>query len=157
MVTVVTIPQQQAEAKGCPVGTPAGNASKTRCVHPQGKRIAHIHTHRNNNTQTTTSPIFLAFLLSSHQIGQLAFLLLIQIQYNFEHFNLSVTNFLCVCNVFCCCHFSLSFAFTSVHEIAPSSSKTIKMILTQLGRLTTNLQLFEDSLGGCKVRKNQRY
>src|SRR5215211_4224102 len=56
-------------------------------------------------------------------------------KYNLEHFNLSVTNFLCVCNVFCCCHFSLSFAFTSVHEIAPSSSKTIKMILTQLGRL----------------------
>ena len=26
--------QQQAEAKGCPIGTPAGNASKTRCVSP---------------------------------------------------------------------------------------------------------------------------
>ena len=26
--------QQQAEAKGCPVGTPAGNASRTHCVHP---------------------------------------------------------------------------------------------------------------------------
>ena len=26
--------QQQAEAKGCPIGTPAGNASKTRFVHP---------------------------------------------------------------------------------------------------------------------------
>jgi hypothetical protein len=26
--------QQQAEANGCPVGTPAANASKTRCVRP---------------------------------------------------------------------------------------------------------------------------
>lgn len=26
--------QQQAEAKGCPIGTPAGNASKTRSVSP---------------------------------------------------------------------------------------------------------------------------
>jgi hypothetical protein len=33
-ITIVTIPLQQAEAKGCPVGTPAGNASKTRCVFP---------------------------------------------------------------------------------------------------------------------------
>ena len=35
VLAVVTIPlQQQAEAKGCPVGTPAANASKTRCIHP---------------------------------------------------------------------------------------------------------------------------
>jgi hypothetical protein len=26
--------QQQAETKGCAVGTPAANSSKTRCVHP---------------------------------------------------------------------------------------------------------------------------
>ena len=25
---------QEAEAKGCPAGNPAGNASRTRCVHP---------------------------------------------------------------------------------------------------------------------------
>jgi hypothetical protein len=32
MVTVATTMQlQQAEAQGCPVGTPAPNASKTRC------------------------------------------------------------------------------------------------------------------------------
>jgi hypothetical protein len=31
-ITIVTIPlQQQAEAKGCPPGTPAPNASKLRC------------------------------------------------------------------------------------------------------------------------------
>jgi hypothetical protein len=26
--------QQQAEAKGCPLTSPAANASKTRCFHP---------------------------------------------------------------------------------------------------------------------------
>jgi hypothetical protein len=31
-ITLVII--QHAEARECPVGTPAGNASKTRCVHP---------------------------------------------------------------------------------------------------------------------------
>jgi hypothetical protein len=30
VVTVVTI-SQEAEARGCPLGTPAPNASKTRC------------------------------------------------------------------------------------------------------------------------------
>jgi hypothetical protein len=34
-ITIVTIPlQQEAEARGCPVGTPAPNASKTRCFMP---------------------------------------------------------------------------------------------------------------------------
>jgi hypothetical protein len=33
-IIIVSISLPQAEAKGCPVGTPAGNASKTRCVHP---------------------------------------------------------------------------------------------------------------------------
>jgi hypothetical protein len=32
---VVTIPlQQEAEARGCPVGTPAANASKGKCFRP---------------------------------------------------------------------------------------------------------------------------
>jgi hypothetical protein len=30
-ITIVTIQLQQAEARGCPIGTPAPNASKTRC------------------------------------------------------------------------------------------------------------------------------
>jgi hypothetical protein len=35
MVTVaVTIPLQQAEARGCPVATPAVNASQGRCFRP---------------------------------------------------------------------------------------------------------------------------
>ena len=40
VMVAVTIPlQQQAEAApggvhGCPTGTPAGNASKVRCIHP---------------------------------------------------------------------------------------------------------------------------
>jgi hypothetical protein len=33
VVTVVTI-SQEAEARGCPVGTPAPNASKGRCFRP---------------------------------------------------------------------------------------------------------------------------
>jgi hypothetical protein len=33
MVTVsVTMQLQEAEARGCPIGTPAPNASKTRCI-----------------------------------------------------------------------------------------------------------------------------
>jgi hypothetical protein len=35
VVTVaVTIPLQQAEARGCPIGTPAVNASHARCFRP---------------------------------------------------------------------------------------------------------------------------
>jgi hypothetical protein len=38
LVTVVAVDviltAQEAEAKGCPVGTPAPNASKTRCFRP---------------------------------------------------------------------------------------------------------------------------
>jgi hypothetical protein len=38
LVTVVAvdiiITAQEAEAKGCPVGTPAPNASRTRCFRP---------------------------------------------------------------------------------------------------------------------------
>jgi hypothetical protein len=35
VVTVaLTIPMQQAEARGCPAGTPAPNASKLRCFRP---------------------------------------------------------------------------------------------------------------------------
>jgi hypothetical protein len=35
VVTVaVIIPLQQAEARGCPVGTPAANASKGKCFRP---------------------------------------------------------------------------------------------------------------------------
>jgi len=30
-ITIVTTQLQQAEARGCPIGTPAPNASKTRC------------------------------------------------------------------------------------------------------------------------------
>jgi hypothetical protein len=30
----VLLTMQEAEAKGCPVGTPAPNASKTRCFRP---------------------------------------------------------------------------------------------------------------------------
>jgi hypothetical protein len=33
-ITIVTISQQQAEARGCPVGTIAPNASKLRCFRP---------------------------------------------------------------------------------------------------------------------------
>jgi hypothetical protein len=33
VVTVVTI-SQEAEARGCPLGTPAPNASKLRCLRP---------------------------------------------------------------------------------------------------------------------------
>jgi hypothetical protein len=34
-ITMVTIPlQQEAEARGCPVGTPAANASKGKCFRP---------------------------------------------------------------------------------------------------------------------------
>jgi hypothetical protein len=34
VVAVMTIPQQQAEARGCPLTNPAVNASKERCFHP---------------------------------------------------------------------------------------------------------------------------
>jgi len=38
IVTVVAVEAlsivQEAEARGCPVSTPAANASKTRCIHP---------------------------------------------------------------------------------------------------------------------------
>jgi hypothetical protein len=35
VITVATIPlQQEAEARGCPLGTPAPNASKGRCFQP---------------------------------------------------------------------------------------------------------------------------
>jgi hypothetical protein len=35
VMVVVTIPlQQEAEARGCPVGTPAANASKGKCFRP---------------------------------------------------------------------------------------------------------------------------
>jgi hypothetical protein len=34
LTVAVTIPLQQAEARGCPIGTPAINASKIRCFRP---------------------------------------------------------------------------------------------------------------------------
>jgi hypothetical protein len=33
-VAALTIQLQEAEARGCPIGTPAPNASKTRCFRP---------------------------------------------------------------------------------------------------------------------------
>jgi uncharacterized membrane protein len=34
VVDSINVPQQQAFAKGCPLSTPAADASKTHCVHP---------------------------------------------------------------------------------------------------------------------------
>jgi uncharacterized membrane protein YjgN (DUF898 family) len=34
VITVTVIIPQQAEARGCPTGTPGINASKGRCFHP---------------------------------------------------------------------------------------------------------------------------
>jgi hypothetical protein len=33
-ITTVSIPQQQAEARGCPINSVALNASQGRCFHP---------------------------------------------------------------------------------------------------------------------------
>ena len=33
-ITIVSIPLQQAEARGCPIASPGLNASQGRCFHP---------------------------------------------------------------------------------------------------------------------------